>query len=221
MGHPKTATAEEVWATIRALGEAQKKTEEALRASQQRTEESRQKTEESLRDLHRTQQKTEEGLQELRASLNEASGNFNRKWGQFLENLVKGDLLKLLVARGVRVDRITPRLVAEFPRKRLVAEYDLVATNGQEAVVVEVKSTATVEKIDKFLKKLKAFREYFPEYGKKTIYGGIGYLCEPENDQREAAKYAEERGLFVILSPGGESSVTVLANAPDFKPTPF
>ena len=203
MDHPKTATAEEVWATIRALGEAQKKTEE------------------SLRDLHRTQKKTEEGLQELRASLNTASRNFNRKWGQFLENLVKGDLLKLLVSRGVKVDRITPRLVAEFPKKRLVAEYDLVATNGQEAVVVEVKSTATVEKIDKFLKKLKAFKEYFPEHTKKTIYGGIGYLCEPENDQREAAKYAEERGLFVILSPGGESSVTVLANAPDFKPTPF
>ena len=236
----KTATPEEVWAAIKELTKAQQRTEEA----QQRTEEIQQRTEkenaEGMKELRKVQQRTEEaqqrtekenaeGMKELRKALreltknqNQANGQFNRKWGQFLENLVKGDLVKLLAQRNIKVARVQPRMVFCDSNGREIGEFDLVAINGEEIVAVEVKTTLTKEKVQKFIAQLKMFKKYFPEYANKVIYGAVAFLCEPESqDARGAAKYSEENGLFVILSPGGSSNVTAMSNAKDFKPKAF
>ena len=187
--------------------EARIRGEEALRKAQQRTEEA--------------QQKTEEALQELTKNLNKASGDFTNKWGQFLENLVKGDLVKILKGRNIKVVRVQPRLVY-YENGREAGEFDLVAMNGKEVVAVEVKTTLTVKKVQKFIDKLKMFKEYFPEYRHSTVYGSVAYLCEPEDEEaRGAAKFSGEHGLFVIVSPGGESNVTTISNPQGFEPTEF
>ena len=105
---------------------------------------------------------------------------------------------------------------------REIGEFDLVAINGEEIVAVEVKTTLTKEKVEKFIDQLKMFKKYFPEYANKVIYGAVAFLCEPESQEaRGAAKYSEENGLFVIMSPGGSSNVTAMSNAKDFKPKAF
>ena len=105
---------------------------------------------------------------------------------------------------------------------REAGEFDLVAMNGKEVVAVEVKTTLTVKKVQKFIDKLKMFKEYFPEYRRSTVYGSVAYLCEPEDEEaRGAAKFSQEHGLFVIVSPGGESNVTTISNPEEFKPTEF
>ena len=207
----------------KALRESQQKTEKSLRESQQKTEkslrESQQKTEKALRELAKN---LKESNQELTKNLNEANGNFNNKWGKFLESLVKGDLVKILGERNIKVDRVQPRLVTSDSTGKEVGEFDLVAINGNEIVAVEVKTTLTKEKVKKFINKLKMFKTYFPEYRDRVVYGGVAFLCEPESKlAKGAAKYAEENGLFVILSPGGESNVTTMSNSKDFKPKSF
>ena len=201
MATKKSITYEEVLVSFKELAEAQRRTEEARR-----------KGEKALR----------ESLQELTKNLNEASGNFNNKWGKFLENLVKGDLVKLLSERNIKVDRIQPRLVISDPNRRKVGDFDLVAMNGKEIVAVEVKTTLTKEKVEKFMNKLKMFKTYFPEYRDRVVYGGVAFLCEPESEEAaHAAEYAEESGLFVILSPGGEANMSTMSNSKDFKPKSF
>ena len=196
----------------KALREAQKKTEKALRESQEKTEKA----------LRESQQKTEEALRELAKNLNAANGNFNNKWGNFLESLVKGDLVKLLNKRNIKVDMVRSRLVASDSSGKEVGEFDLVAMNGKEIVVIEVKTTLTKEKVEKFINKLKIFKKYFSEHRDKVLYGGVAFLCEPENEEvGDAAKYSEENGLFVILSPGGEGNVSTMSNSKDFKPRSF
>ena len=222
----KTATPEEVWAVIKENAEGMKE----LRKAQQRTEK---ENAEGMKELRKAQQRTEkenaEGMKELRKALreltknqNQANGQFNRKWGQFLENLVKGDLVKLLGERNIKVARVQPRMVFCDSNGREIGEFDLVAINGEEIVAVEVKTTLTKEKVQKFIAQLKMFKKYFPEYANKVIYGAVAFLCEPENKEaRGAAKYSEENGLFVIMSPGGSSNVTTMSNAKDFKPKAF
>ena len=201
MATRKAATAEKAWAAIEELAQAQKKTEKILRESQQ---------------------KTEKALQQLTKNLNEANGNFNNKWGKFLESLVKGDLVKLLSERNIKVDMVRSRLVASDSAGKEVGEFDLAAMNGKEIVTVEVKTTLTKEKVEKFINKLKIFKKYFSEHRDKVLYGGVAFLCEPQDEEAGgAAKYAEENGLFVILSPGGNSNVTTMSNSKDFKPKPF
>ena len=233
----KSITYEEVLAGFKELTKAQRRTEEARRKGEKALREAHQRTEEARREgekaLKEAQQKTERALQELSKNLNEsnreltknlneANGNFNNKWGKFLENLVKGDLVKLLNERNIKVDRVQPRLAAFGSNRRKVGEFDLVAINGDEIVALEVKTTLTKGKVEKFIDKLKMFKKYFPEYRDKVILGGVAFLCEPEDEEaRGAAEYAEEKGLFVILSPGGEGNVSIMSNSKDFKPKSF
>ena len=251
MAKRRSATPEEAWAAIEELAQAQKRIakenaegmkelrkaqeltekerrkgekerregEKALREAQERTAEAQQKTEKALRE---SQEKTEKALRQLTKNLNAANGNFNNKWGNFLESLVKGDLVKLLSKRNIKVDMVRSRLVASDSSGKEVGEFDVVAMNGKEIVTVEVKTTLTKEKVEKFINKLKMFKKYFSEHRDKVLYGGVAFLCEPESEEAEsAAEYAEENGLFVILSPGGEGNVTTLSNAKDFKPKAF
>ena len=162
--------------------EAQQRTEEVLRASrqevaqaQQKTEEAQQKTEEFLREMQRAVAQTQKNI-------DKANGNFNTKWGRFLENLVKGDLVKLLASINIEVQRVQPRLIVPATEASGACELDLVAMNGEEIVVVEVKTTATREKVDRFLKQLRTFKLALPEYRDKRIYGALAYLSEPEGE---------------------------------------
>ena len=91
------------------------------------------------------------------------------------------------------------------------------ALNGGDVVAVEVKTTLLPENVNHHLEILKKFKGYFPEYRDKKLYGGVAYLDE----ENKAAEYAETEGLFIIKSPGGESAVSIIANAKDFRPKVF
>ena len=261
----KTATAEEVWATIDALGKSQQRTEEALRESQRRGEEARRKGEQALRESHRraeearregekalreshlqtqkemqqtqkevqqTQkevQQTQKEVRELNQSLKEGGGNFNNKWGHFLENLLEDDLVKLLNQQNIKVEEVYPRLVVKKSGV-VTGEYDIVAVNGEEVVVFEVKTTLEKDHVGHFLKKLAAFKSRVSVYKDKTIYGGIAYMSlkNPEKDKSKdfpqyenAFEMAQENGLFLIQSPGGAKDVSKIVNKEGVKPKVF
>lgn len=196
----------EVSQTQKELGQSQKKTEESLRELHGEHK----KTEESLRELHEVQRRTEK-------SLEKTNGNFNNKWGTFMEDLVKGDLVKLLNERKIRVKRTSSHLQCYRSDNSTEAEFDLVADNGEEVVVVEVKTTLTGDKIDKFIKKLKGFKKAFPQYKDKKVYGCVAHL----GDHKDAVEEAEKNGLFIIKAPGGTSDVSTIVNPQDFKPKQF
>ena len=204
---------------MKELRKAIQLTEEARREGEKVLRESQRETEKVIRE---SRQETEKALRELSKSLNEANGNFNNKWGKFLESLVKGDLVKLLDKRNIKVDIVRSRLIAYDSNRQEIGEFDLVAVNSKEIVAVEVKTTLTKEKVKKSIDHFKMFKTYFPAYADKVLYGGVAFLCEPEDKEaRGAAKYAEENGLFVILSPGGEGNVSTMSNSKDFKPKAF
>ena len=230
MGEPaQKATMEEVWAAIKATEEvrlrgeeARLRGEEALRKSQLKTEESQQKTEESL-------QKTQKEVRELNQSLKEQGGNFNNKWGQFLENFLEGDLVSLLDGRGIKVERTFPRFTIKISG-RVVAEYDFLAINGKEIVLVEVKTTLEKDHVGLFLEKLKKFKKHLPEHKDKTLYGTIAYMSikEEEKDRsktfpeyKDASEMAQDKGLFLIQAPGGAKDVSKIVNNKNFKPKSF
>ena len=223
----RKATLEDVWETINSLGEAQKQTEKAQQKTekllqetqkgQKEVQEAQKRTEKAQQKTEKAQQKTEESLQSLGEKLDQADGNFNSKWGRFLEDLVRGDFLNLLRDRGMDVIRVLPRVPFYRPDGNQAGDIDLLAVNGGDVLATEVKTTLTLEKVDQHLETLKKFKEYFPEYRDKTLYGGVAYLDEKE----KAAKYAEEQGLFVIKSPGGKAAVSVITNAKNFRPKVF
>ena len=233
---------EDIKKSIRELAEMQKKTEveqQKTEVAQQKTEAAQQKTAEEQQKLVASQRKTEEALRdfkremaealekfkkETKEALHGAVGEFNEKWSTFMENLVKEDLLKLMQEKNIAVHELYPNVEAMSRGKKKrtrLAEFDLLAVNGDELVVVETKTTLFTKDVVAFVEKLKKFKSYFSTYKNHRVYGAVAFMGESRADKGKAGKLAEEEGLFVIKSPEGGSGMVTLANAEDFTPKAF
>ena len=127
------------------------------------------------------------------------------------------DLPRLFQKRGIPVHSTAMRVRPRRKDLSVEAEYDLVVRNGECIVVIETKTTLSEQKLDKFIAKLKLFREHYTEYWDRKIYGGIAYT----NADQEVIESAQERGLLLIQAPGGENNVTTIINPLDFVPTTY
>ena len=93
-------------------------------------------------------------------------------------------------------------------------EFDIIAVNGSEVVVVEVKTTLKPRDVDYFIESLKDFKKCFRDYKNKKVYGAVAFL----KSDSKAHVFSERKGLFVIRATGDSAS---LINKPDFKPKTF
>ena len=163
------------------------------------------RAEERSRDLDRR-------IREAERRIRKAEDLFTTQWGKLMESLVEGDLAALLQARGIAVEGTTQRTTKR--RNGDFFEIDILASNGVELVLVEVKTTLRSEGVTHFLGKLSRFGQWFPEYRDRRVYGAVAYLQGSDS----VTRYAERQGLFVIRATGSSASIV---NAADFKPRVF
>ena len=198
----KPATLEEVWQLVREVSSSQKETARQMKETDRRMEE------------------TARQMKETDRRIDKVHADFNSQWGKLVESLIEGKLVELLQSRGIEVTNTFSRatgfywLEEEGVRKRQDREIDIIAANGKEVVVVEVKTTLKPDDVKYFMKTLKNFTQMFFRYKNAVVYGAVAYL---KNDA-EAALFAERQGLFVIRATGDSAS---LINKPDFKPKAF
>ena len=222
-GHEPPATPAEIWNILRAVSKEQ----EALAKEQAALCRQQQETERQMQETSRQQKETDRFLKELTQEakqwekktdkrldkrINQLKGVFTSQWGELVESLVQGDLVSLMRARGVAVDSIHQRV--EGRRNGEDYEFDIVAGNGEEVVVVEVKTTLRSEDVAHFLDKLRRFTTYQPLYRGNRVYGAVAYL----KADGAVVKYAQRQGLFVIRATGKSARIV---NAQDFKPAIF
>ena len=167
---------------------------------------------ESRLETERQTKETDRQMKETDKRLKKLDELFTGQWGKLIESLVEGDLVRLLNQKGIKVEATTTHLEGEYKGQR--GEIDIIAINGQEVVVVEVKTTLRTADVDHFIKQLKIFKNWRTEYKDKTVYGAVAYL--KKNDGADI--YAEKQGLFVIRATGSSASIT---NKKSFKPKSF
>ncbi len=170
------------------------------------------KFQESQRAWERRSQETDRMFRETDKKMRALEDLFVGQWGKLVESLVEGDLLRLLDDYGIRVyDTSTRR---KGSRNGESYEFDIIAHNGEEIVIVEVKTTLRVGLVDKFIRQLHRAKRYLPEYRNHTAFGAVAYLrAEQASDQ-----YAQNQGLFVIRATGDSASII---NTRDFQPRRF
>ena len=159
-----------------------------------------QATDKELKDLIKFSKEQDKKVKELNKL-------FVNQWGQLVESLVEGKMVELLNQRGIKVQQTATNLKSS----RNEAEFDIIAENGKEIVVIEVKTTLRKEYTDEFLEKLDNFKNYFPKYKDNIIYGAVAYLKSPIN----IAKYSAKQDLFLIKATGDSAFIV---NPEDFKP---
>ncbi len=191
-------TSDEIWKilkeTIRGI--------EELRLSQK---EASQEASQKMEELRLSQKETDRQLKKTEAL-------FNTQWGRLMESLVEGDLIAILNQQGIQIAHISTNTKQRGRGDDY--EYDIIAVNGEEVVVVEVKTTLRVQDVKDFLVSLEQFTTRMPYHKGKTIYGAVAWLrADAESDT-----YAEKQGLFVIRATGSSASIV---NREDFKPQVF
>ena len=239
-GHSEPATPQEIWEILREISAVQQDT--ALRMQEtdrqmQETDRQMQETDRRMQETDRQMQETDRRMQETDRQMQETDRRlqatdelitrqaraadrrmdkldelFNGQWGKLIESLVEGDLTGLLQRRGIAVQHTVTNPRQNYGERRW--EFDIVAINGEEVVVVEVKTTLRVPDIDRFVGRLNEFADLMPEYASRRIYGAVAYLkAYQESDVR-----AERLGLFVIRATGSSASIT---NRDGFTPRTF
>ena len=177
-------------------------TDKKFQQSERMLTEKFQETDKELKELIK---KSKEDNKQM-AALNKL---FINHWGVLVETFVEGKLIELLNERNIPVNQTTRRYEAKYNGKDY--EFDIIALNGTEIVVVEVKTTLNIGYVNYFIEKLKIIKDAIPLYKPFNIIGAMAYISSSE----ESPKYAAKNGLLTIRATGDSAFIT---NKKDFKP---
>jgi hypothetical protein len=204
-----TTTADDVWKLLAELVEAQKETERCFQETERRFQETERILKEQSLETERIlkEQSLETDRQITR--LSKEIGNLGGKWGRFVENMVAPACETLFLNREIPVHQVSQRVRKRLDGKTL--EIDVLVTNENHVLVVEVKSSLSVDDVKELIKNLTEFRQFFPEYNHKQLYGAVAGIEIEEG----ADKYAYRQGLFVLAQRG--ENVAIL-NDTEFQP---
>ncbi|MEE4357217.1 MAG: hypothetical protein V2I97_12180, partial [Desulfococcaceae bacterium] len=210
------------------LRESQKETDRGI----DRLRESQKETGRQIGELRESQKETDRQLLEsyakndeqmaitriLMEQLSKRVDDVTRQLGEL--GLVQGEVAEDLFYRNVK-HLFLPKgksfaTVIRNLKKKGTAEYDIVASDGEDVLVIEVKNKLSARMVDSFIrKKLPNFRTVFPEYRNFRLSGGIGALVVKD----EVGRYAEKAGLYVLTQTADGGAA--LLNRKNFKPKIF
>ncbi len=169
-------------------------------------------TDKKFKETDKEIEKTSKTVEEMSKTVEETSKAVNAltgKWSKFVEGLIIPSVERLFKERGIEVDKVYQRVKTH--RNGNDMEVDILAINGEYAVLIEAKSTLKIEDINDHIERLKDFKSFFPEYSDRKVIGAVGGIVIEE----ESDRYAYRKGLFVIAERG--ESVKIL-NDSKFKP---
>ncbi len=126
-----------------------------------------------------------------------------------MEGIVVPAAETIFSRRGIEVDKVSQRVRARHNGEGM--EIDVLAVDGAYAVLIEVKSTLSVDDVKEHLKRVGRFKVFFPEYADRRVLGAVAGIVIEEGVDR----FAYKSGLFVI----GQSGETVrILNDETFRP---
>ena len=139
-------------------------------------------------------------LEKIVENTSRAVHDLTGKWSRFVEGLIAPATERLFKERGIEVDKVFQRVKTH--RNGDEMEVDILAINGEYAVLIEAKSTLKIEDVKEHIERLEKFKTFFPEYSKRKVVGAVGGIVIEEDSN----KYAYRNGLFVI-GEGGDTAV--------------
>ncbi|HRI02016.1 MAG TPA: hypothetical protein PK006_13275 [Saprospiraceae bacterium] len=211
-----TASIEQLQQMISDLILSQKETDAKFKETEkflnQKFSETRELFKETEKILNQKFSDTDAKFKDTDRKIKEANALFTSQWGKLIESLVKGDLVNLLRQRGIDVHDTSERRKGNHEGENY--EFDIIAHNGSEIVIVEVKTTLRTQDVKLFLSKLAKVKLWLAEYKHFKIYGAVAYLKAEEASDIMAMN----KGLFSIRATGNSATIT---NASEFVPFVF
>ena len=208
----ETPTFAEIREILAEVGRKNREIADLMAENEARAKRNAAKSETGMKKLREEMEKTARQIRETDRQLKKTDSFFTSQWGKLMESLVEGDLIPLLNGRGIAVEHTHERRKGRRNGEHF--EFDILAVNRRDIVVVEVKTTLRSEDVTRFLSKLSRFTDLAREYQGRRVLGAVAYL----QSDSAVTTYAERRGLFVIRATGSSASIL---NAEDFEPRSF
>lgn len=164
----------------------------------QRIRENNEQIRKSREEFDRDIRKSREEFNKSMAEVNRNLGGIGNTQGEIAEDLFRRNTKAALNDYGIPIDQVHHNLRATGGR-----EYDIVAVNANQAVVIEIKTKLKARDVEKFLQtQLPQFKSAFPEFRDYAVYGGMGALVLSKEQELELCGL----GLFVFTQ--GEDGIT-------------
>ena len=144
---------------------------------------------------------TDTKFKETDKRVKQAFDLFEGQWGKLMEALVEGKLISLLRAYHMDVHDTSTRV--HGVRDGHNYEFDIIAHNDDEIVVVEVKTTLRVKHVKQFIDQLQKIKILIPRYKHMRVYGAVAFLRSEE----EAEVFAQKQKLFAIRAVGDSAHI--------------
>ena len=151
-----------------------------------------------IRENNEQIRKSREEFNRSMAEVNRNLGGIGNTQGEIAEDLFRRNTKAALNDYGIPIDQVHHNLRTTGRR-----EYDIVAVNAKQAVVIEIKTKLKAKDVERFLQtQLPQFKSAFPEFRDYAVYGGMGALVISKEQELELCGL----GLFVFTQ--GEDGIT-------------
>ncbi len=133
-----TTVADDIWAILREVAQAQKEFKEAQKETERRFEET---------------------AREIQA-VNVSIGRLGNRLGDFVQEAVRPSAVRLFRERGIDVHEVQQNIIAKRDGEGL--EIDLLVINDKDVVVIECKSNLSLDDVNDHLTRLEKVKRLMP-----------------------------------------------------------
>ena len=180
-----TTVADDIWAILREVAQAQKDSQKEFKDSQKEFKEAQ-------KELQDAQKQTEREIKAVNVSI----GRLSNRLGEFVEEAVRPSAVRLFRERGIDVHEVQQNIIVKRDGEGL--EIDLLVINDKDAVVIECKSNLSLDDVNDHLTRLEKVKRLMPRYKECRVSGAVAGMVIPDN----VAAYAIRKGLYVIGQNG-------------------
>jgi len=186
-------TFESVWALIQELHESQKETDRQLKETERLMKESDQRQEKKNAEFY------------------EKLGHLTNLFGDLTEGMIAPKICEKFNEFGFSFLKAGPNPRYTDRANDISFEVDIMLENSDKAMLIEVKTKLTEERIDKHILRLEKMRKYANLHGdKRTFLGAVAGIVVTD----EVRKYALSKGLYFIEYAGETFYITPPSGEP-------
>ena len=199
-----SANRKEIEQNLKDISASQKETEQNLKelsASQKETE----------RIIKESQKETDRIMKEGKKDFNIRLGALTNLFGDFTVGMVAPKLREKFMDFKLVFLKSSPNVIFDDKTNNLSFEIDILLENGEKAMLVEVKTKLTNERINKHIERLEKMRKYADLHGdKRTFVGAVAGIAVTE----EVKKITLSQGLYLIEPDGENFNITPPNDSP-------
>ena len=158
------------------------------------TAEQMKETDKQLQETDRLIKETKKQVEETTRTVKEMSIQFMGRTGHIVEGLLSSSAEKVFQEAGLDLHNHGKNLRRKLKAENKQMEVDVLLSNDEVAVPIEVKTNCTREDVRRILHQMELFRDLFPEYADKEVIAAVAAI----NYENGVDDLARDEGLLVI-----------------------